>query len=73
MSKTTINVTVAVSTMKRWPYYKARALGPRAGLEPGELAIPLVLHIDSALLRRTTAKVVIDVPDLEAPSGHVAT
>jgi hypothetical protein len=71
MTTRRLDIRIAVSTSARHPYYKARVLGPRGGSEPGELIIPLQLHIDEALLRRSTAAVRIDIPTPETPTATV--
>lgn len=71
MSTTTVNAKLAISATSRWPYYTTRLLGPRATAQPGELVVPLAINVDSALLRRQTATVKIDIPTPDAPTAEV--
>ena len=71
MSQTTVQTTLAIARIARWPYYRVRVLGPKASSEPGELVVPLAMKIDDALLRRQTATVLIDIPSPDNPTAEV--
>lgn len=71
MSTTVVKTSLAISTSSRWPYYTTRILGPRSSAQPGELVVPLELKIDSALLRRQTSIVNINIPTPDNPTAEV--
>lgn len=71
MSTSTIETSLAICRIARWPYYRVRTLGARASAEPGELVVPISLRIDDALLRRKTATVVVNIPTPDTPTAEV--
>lgn len=73
MSTSKVDATLAICRIGRYPYFRVRVLGPRASAEPGELVVPISLHIDDALLRRKTATVRIDIPTPDTPTAEVTT
>lgn len=64
-----IHARLGISKLTRHPYYRVQVLGPRSTAQPGELVVPVVLTIDSALLNRITNTVAISMPDLQ-PVTH---
>jgi hypothetical protein len=70
MSTTTVYARLAISRLTRHPYFKVRVLVRSTG-QPGELVIPLALKIDDALLRRETARVLVEMPTPDTPTVRI--
>jgi hypothetical protein len=66
-----LQITLMVSEAKRgYRRLKARVAGPRSGIRPGEVEVPMTVVLDSAWFKKCTPPLHLVLPDPPPPSAE---